>query len=240
MLIFLLFLLIHLLNLSHSQLIKAVHCDGKPDNILIMPDRRVVVSDFGICVSNIAGGHPSRMRAGGVGGTPPYAAPECYPPLNTPHDTTDIWSLGVMLLEFIGGKRCSEDLADWPSFSLSPIPVFFTKNWGDNEDIRLLCFHCLERDPEVRLLNMLQFLPCNQYKCKKPNASPAPIQLFLSHLVSHFSVRENDFLLSPEDFYCSRTNLTFNSYNFFIFYMSCAYTSYCCDEVYWCCHCSWL
>jgi serine/threonine-protein kinase len=77
-----------------------VHCDVKPQNVLISPDGRVKVTDFGIAraFSKIA---PSEIDM--VWGTPHYFAPE-QAAGQAPTPASDVYSIGVIFYEMLAGR----------------------------------------------------------------------------------------------------------------------------------------
>ena len=76
---------------------KIIHRDIKPENLLLDSNYRVMLSDFGW--SNFKEDEDTRKT---YCGTPEYLAPEMVKKL--PHDyNIDIWSLGVLLFEFLAG-----------------------------------------------------------------------------------------------------------------------------------------
>ena len=78
-----------------------VHCDVKPHNMLVTPDQRLKVADFGIARA-LAGIHPEE-KADTVWGSPLYFSPEQaagFPP--TP--ASDVYSLGVTFYEMLTGQ----------------------------------------------------------------------------------------------------------------------------------------
>lgn len=81
-----------------------VHRDIKPANILLTPEGRLLLTDFGL-VKIIAEGQMSQMRLTGPGapvGTPDYMAPEQV--IGEDVDTrADLYSLGVILYQMVTG-----------------------------------------------------------------------------------------------------------------------------------------
>ena len=84
---------------AHSRGI--VHRDLKPQNILIDPNGRVHLADFGLAKSLEA---LESTRAGGVVGTPAYLSPEQARGEKT-DARTDIYALGVIMYEMLTGLK---------------------------------------------------------------------------------------------------------------------------------------
>ncbi|HXF85945.1 MAG TPA: protein kinase [Anaerolineales bacterium] len=90
-----------------------VHCDVKPHNMIVTPDGRLKVTDFGIAraLSTIM---PDE-RADVVWGSPQYFSPE-QAAGEPPSPASDVYSLGIVLYEIITGALpftapTSEELA---------------------------------------------------------------------------------------------------------------------------------
>ncbi len=97
--------------LAHAHDHGVVHRDLKSANVIITPEGRVKVLDFGLAKREVANQADVQTRsvasltpAGAVVGTLHYIAPEVF--RGEPADArSDIWALGVVLYEMAAGKR---------------------------------------------------------------------------------------------------------------------------------------
>lgn len=87
------------LTFVHAQ--GVLHRDVKPDNVLIDPDGRVVLTDFGIAVPLGSRGAWLDHLADAVG-TPDYMAPEQVRGQRG-DARTDVYTLGILLYELLAG-----------------------------------------------------------------------------------------------------------------------------------------
>ena len=78
-----------------------VHCDVKPQNILITADGRVKITDFGIARA-LASLHPGEMTDV-VWGSPQYYSPE-QAAGESPTPASDVYSIGIVMFEMLAGR----------------------------------------------------------------------------------------------------------------------------------------
>jgi serine/threonine protein kinase len=89
------------LRYCHSK--NVIHRDIKPENLLIGLHGELKIGDFGWSVHDSRLSIPTGPRRQTLCGTLDYLAPEMIE--HKPHDTAvDIWSLGVLLYEFLVGR----------------------------------------------------------------------------------------------------------------------------------------
>ncbi len=173
---------------AHGQGI--IHRDLKPSNLILVdtPSKRDVlkVLDFGIAkILHVEDNSqdPSTI-AGTFIGTPPYASPEQVSGMAVP--VSDIYSLGVILYEFLTGSR---PFTGRPQFLIastmfSPPPTFAEMNAEADvpPEIERVVMRCLAKNPEDRPQSAMELLrdfksamPTLEYVPEaKDQASPVP------------------------------------------------------------------
>ena len=90
------------LGLAHAHEQGILHRDLKPANILLTPDITPKIGDFGLAR------HVSDHQSDKGYGTPGYSAPEVAKNPEAINESTDLYSVGVMLYELIAGEQPSD------------------------------------------------------------------------------------------------------------------------------------
>ena len=80
-----------------------IHRDVKPGNVLLSPDGKVKVTDFGIAIAAFGGAESNLTQTGSVMGTATYFSPEQAQGQNLDH-RSDLYSLGIVLYEMLCGR----------------------------------------------------------------------------------------------------------------------------------------
>lgn len=119
-----------------------VHADLKPENVVLPPDGRLRVLDFGLA-RHIGG------EGAAASGTPAYMSPERWRG-TPPSAAMDVWSLGVMLYELLEGHRPVAD-GDLGRFAFGPQVISAGPRLAEIPGARVV-LDCLAVAPQDRPL----------------------------------------------------------------------------------------
>jgi serine/threonine protein kinase len=136
---------------AHRQGI--LHRDLKPSNILLDPDDRPYVTDFGLA-KRLDAGASAVTRTGAVVGTPSYMAPEqAAGKIKELGPACDVYGLGAVLYELLTGRPPFR--SDTPLDTVlhvlerEPVPPRLL-NPKIDPDLQTICLKCLEKEPARR------------------------------------------------------------------------------------------
>jgi serine/threonine protein kinase len=137
-------------GLGYAHRAGLVHCDVKPHNLLVMPDHRLKVTDFGIARA-IAGIRPDEQNDV-VWGSPLYFSPE-QASGQAPSPASDVYSLGVVMYEMLTGNppfvaRTAETLAAMHR-EMSPQPPS-DLNPAITPELEQIMMKVLAKEPSAR------------------------------------------------------------------------------------------
>ena len=146
--------------LTHAHERGVVHRDLKSNNVIVTPDRRVKVLDFGLAkravdsdmTAALTQMHASLTQAGTAVGTLPYMSPEQLRGENV-QVSSDIWALGVVLYKMATGARPFKGNTPFELSAtiLSDDPVVVPSHIA--AELRTAIAGCLEKDSRRRFAN---------------------------------------------------------------------------------------
>jgi serine/threonine-protein kinase len=136
--------------IAHAHARQVIHLDLKPGNILLEPDDKVKVIDFG-CAKDLTleaiTHHEARL------GTPHYMAPEQFKGVRS-DVRSDVYSVGAVLYETILGRPpFAPDPFAWLAGRAEPPKV-----WPKQPQLAVILQRALERDPNDRFQTALEML----------------------------------------------------------------------------------
>ncbi len=125
-----------------------VHRDLKPDNVIVGPDMRPRILDFGLALSLEEAGR----QGGGFEGTPLYASPEQVRGRSLTA-ASDVFSFGSLMFKVLTGRPpfAGETAGQVLEGIATTAPPFLREvAVGAPEDLQAVCLACLAWDPADR------------------------------------------------------------------------------------------
>ena len=140
-----------------------VHRDLKPENVIVTPDGRLKILDFGLAKTLVAGSgsspagetmmSPTETEAGTVLGTVGYMAPEQVRGHAAIDQRADLFALGAILHEMLSGRRAFQGASAVETMNaiLREDPPDLAREAGDTPPaLARVVQRCLEKSPAER------------------------------------------------------------------------------------------
>jgi serine/threonine-protein kinase len=135
------------------------HRDLKPENVLVTPENRVVVTDFGIALLAGARRLTWRWLTSAVG-TPDYMAPEQIQGRRG-DARTDVYAIGIILFEMLAGHvpwEGDNPMAVMGQHLNAALPDLHRVNRTVLPPLEAIVRKCVRKDPDERYQNAAELL----------------------------------------------------------------------------------
>ncbi len=147
--------------LEHVHAAGVLHRDLKPDNVLMTPDGRAVLTDFGL--AKIVDQNQQLSTTGQLLGTPAYMAPELASgQVRQVGPASEVYGLGATLYDMLAGQPPFADMGHYQLlvaiYSSDPEPPS-RHQAGIDAQLDALCLRCLAKDPRERYPDMASLIP---------------------------------------------------------------------------------
>jgi serine/threonine protein kinase len=156
------------LSVAHAH--GLIHRDLKPDNVIVGPDMRPRILDFGLALSL----EEANRQGRGFEGTPLYASPE-QAKGEALSPASDVFSFGSLMFKVLTGKApfAGDTISQVLEAIVSTAPPFLREvAVGVPEDLQAICLACLAWNPadrpsaELVTLELGRFLAGEQVRLK--------------------------------------------------------------------------
>jgi TolB-like protein/Flp pilus assembly protein TadD/tRNA A-37 threonylcarbamoyl transferase component Bud32 len=147
------------LALDHAHRQGVIHRDIKPENILFEDDQ-AVVADFGIATAVEAAGDDRLTESGRAIGTPAYMSPEQAGGADAIDGRSDIYSLGCVLYEMLGGQppfTGPTPQAVMAQQVIAPLPPVRSRRSEVTEPVARVLTRALAKEPGDRFATASEF-----------------------------------------------------------------------------------
>ena len=145
--------LCEVLDYLHTRQPAVIYRDMKPSNVMLKPDGKIKVIDFGIAREYKENNNSDTVSLGTRG----YAAPEQFGGKGQTDARTDVYCLGVTLYHLVTGKSPCEE----------PYEIYPIRRWNPalSGGLEKIIIKCTRPDPNDRYQSCAQMLyDLNHYK----------------------------------------------------------------------------